>query len=120
VLAHWGVGAPLRGDATLAVDPKRVALGSGITLAVTLTTRARQPQMLLVDYAVHHVKTDGGSAPKVFKGWSVELGPGETRVLTKRHPLKPITTRRYYPGRHRVDLLVNGRAVAQASFDLSL
>jgi 3-methyladenine DNA glycosylase AlkC len=120
VLAHWGVGAPLRGDATLAVDPKRVALGSGITLTVTLTTRARQPQMLLVDYAVHHVKTDGGSTPKVFKGWSVELGPGETRVLTKRHPLKPITTRRYYPGRHRVDLLVNGRAVAQASFDLSL
>jgi 3-methyladenine DNA glycosylase AlkC len=120
VLAHWGVGAPLRGDASLAIEPRRVALGGGILITITLTSRARRPQALLVDYAVHHVKTDGGSAPKVFKGWSVELGPGETRVLTKRHPLKPITTRRYYPGRHRVDLLVNGRAVAQASFDLSL
>jgi 3-methyladenine DNA glycosylase AlkC len=120
VLAHWGVGAALRGDATLALEPRRVALGGGVTLTATLTSRARRPQTLLVDYAVHHVKASGGSAPKVFKGWSVELGPGDTRVLSKRHPLKPITTRRYYPGRHVIELLVNGRVVAAAPFDLVL
>jgi 3-methyladenine DNA glycosylase AlkC len=118
VLAHWGGGAPLRGDVALAVAPRRITLGGSVTLTITVASRARRPQTLLVDYAVHHVKADGGSAPKVFKGWSFELGPGDTRVLTKPHPLKPITTRRYYPGRHRIELLVNGRAVADAAFEL--
>jgi 3-methyladenine DNA glycosylase AlkC len=117
-LAHWGVGAPLRGDASLAIEPRRVALGGGIIITITLTSRARRPQALLVDYAVHHVKADGRSAPKVFKGWGLELAAGEERVLITRHALKPITTRRYYPGRHRVELLVNGRAVADAAFEL--
>jgi len=120
VLAHWGAGASLRGDATLAIEPRRVTLGSGITLRITLTSRARRPQTLLVDYAVHHVKADGGQTPKVFKGWNVELMAGEERVMVKRHPLNPITTRRYYPGRHRIELLINGRAVAEAAFELSL
>jgi len=31
---------------------------------------------------------------------------------------RPITTRRYFSGTHRVELLVNGRAEAEASFDL--
>lgn len=120
VLAHWGVGAPLRGDATLAIEPRRVALGNDITLTITLTSRARKPQALLVDYAVHHVKADGSGAPKVFKGWTLELDADAQRVLVKRHALKPITTRRYYAGAHRVDLLVNGRVVAEAAFELRL
>ena len=36
----------------------------------------------------------------------------------KAHAVKPITTRRYFSGRHQVDLLVNGRVAAQADFDL--
>jgi hypothetical protein len=32
--------------------------------------------------------------------------------------LREVTTRRLYPGRHRVELLVNGVAVAEAAFDL--
>jgi hypothetical protein len=54
----------------------------------------------------------------VFKGWKLALAPGETRALTKRHSLRPVTTRTLYPGLHRVDVLVNGSAVAAAAFDL--
>ena len=65
---------------------------------------------------MHHVKANGGTSPKVFKGWLIELAAGERRVLRKRHSLKPITTRVYYPGAHQVDVLVNGQVVADASF----
>jgi 3-methyladenine DNA glycosylase AlkC len=118
VLAAWGQGAPLRGEAALRITPRRLALGDSLTLEVTLQPRGRTAQSLVIDYAVHHVKASGGTSPKVFKGWSLELAPGPARLLRKSHPVRPITTRRYFSGTHRVELLVNGRVAAQAAFEL--
>lgn len=120
VMAHCGVGKPLRGHATLQVSPAVVELGAAIELQVELVSTARRAQRLQVDYVVHHVKADGRLTPKVFKGWSVELGAGDTRTLRKRHALRVVTVRRYHAGRHRVGLRVNGRDVAHADFDLRL
>lgn len=117
-LAAWGLDAPLRGDATLSVAPARVRLGGSMTLTATLHSTGSRPQRLVVDYAVHHVKADGTARPKVWKGWTLELGPREQRLLTKSHSWRPVTTRADHPGRHAVDLLVNGRVVATARFEL--
>jgi len=118
VLHAWGVGTPLRGTAALHIEPGRAVLGDSVTLQVLLQPKGRQPQRLAIDYAVHHVKANGSTSPKVFKGWTLELDAGEPLRLCKRHALKPITTRRYFGGRHRVELLVNGRVVAEAAFEL--
>jgi hypothetical protein len=69
---------------------------------------------------VHHVKAHGGTRAKVFKGWQLELPPRAEVTLVKRHPVKPITTRRYHAGRHGVAVQVNGGVVAQSSFQLQL
>ena len=79
-----------------------------------------KPQRLVIDYAVHHVKADGRLSPKVFKGKSLMLRPGETLTLSKRHALRPITTRVYHAGLHRLEILVNGVSVASADFRLDL
>jgi hypothetical protein len=68
---------------------------------------------------VHHVKANGGTSPKVFKGWSVTLDPGQSLTLTKTHSMKPITTRRYFAGRHAVEIQVNGTVVAAGDFKLT-
>ncbi len=118
-LQAWGLSQGLRGEASLAINPAHVRVGESVALAVALRSTARAAQALVVDYAVHHVKANGGSSPKVFKGWKLELAPGEVRALQKSHSLREVTTRRLYPGLHRVVLLVNGAAVAEAAFDLS-
>jgi 3-methyladenine DNA glycosylase AlkC len=117
-LVAWGLQPGLMGSAHLALSATQAAVGEGIDLAVTLTSTARGPQDLVVDYAVHHVRANGGTSPKVFKGWKLALAPGETRALAKRHSLRPVTTRTLYAGLHRVEVLVNGSAVAAAAFDL--
>lgn len=118
VLQAWGLGRALKGQATLTLAPRRVALGEAFTLSLTLRSTSARPQKLAVDYAVHHVKANGRSTPKVFKGWVLELAPRETRVLEKRHSMRVVTTRRYHPGEHAVDVRVNGRVMASAVFDL--
>ncbi len=120
VLTAWGTGKSFAGDATLSLSPKRVKLGGHVQLQLELRSTSRATQQLVVDYAVHFRKADGRLSPKVFKGWSLELAPHEHRSLVKRHPLKPVTTRRYHAGLQAVEILVNGAAVARAEFSLSL
>lgn len=120
VLAAWGRGTALAGSASLTISPRRLEFGEAATLTLTLTSAAAEPQALTIDYVVHHVKANGETSPKVFKGWNVTVPPGATLTLVKRHTVKPITTRRYYPGRHGVVIQANGAAVAEAYFDLRM
>ena len=120
MLAAWGLGRSLQGSLTLRLTPDRVTLGGGLQIEIDLRSTGLSPQSLVIDYAVHHVKADGRLSPKVFKGWNLNLGPGEHRLLRKSHALKPITTRRYHAGEHRLDIRVNGQVLADSAFDLRL
>ncbi len=120
VLKAWGLGAAFKGEASLSVSPKRVALGGEVTLTLQLRSTAKKPQRLAVDYAVHHVKAHGGTSAKVFKGWQIELPPLGEVTLSKCHSLKIITTRRYHAGRHGLAVQINGGVVAESHFDLSM
>ncbi|MBP9089088.1 MAG: DNA alkylation repair protein [Kofleriaceae bacterium] len=117
-LQAWGLGLGLRGEVQFALSAKRATVGTDIGLDATVTSTATKPQPLVVDYAVHHVRANGTTSPKVFKGWKFTLAPGETKVLSKRHSLKVVTTRKLYAGEHRIELLVNGQSCADASFML--
>lgn len=118
VLLAWGLGQGLQGRASLLVSPGQIRLGDSVTLTVDLQAQGATRQTLVVDYRVHHVKADGRTSPKVFKGWQLRLAGGEQKTLQKRHAMKLITTRVYYPGRHIVELQVNGQVVAEAAFEL--
>ena len=63
-------------------------------------------------------KPTAASRPRFFKWKTLTLGAGERRALEKRHPIKRITTRVYYPGAHRVEIQVNGAIQGGADFDL--
>ena len=119
VMKAWGLGRPLRGTVRLKIEPKRVRIGETLTLQLTLVSGAARAQPLQIDYAVHHVKASGATSPKVFKGWALKLAPHATLQLEKRHSMRVVTTRRYHPGRHDLDLRINGQVLARAGFDLS-
>ncbi len=119
VLKAWGLGARFKGHAQLMLDRPRVAIGETLTLQLQLHSTARHAQALVLDYALHHVKADGGSTAKVFKGWQLSLAPDATVTLARRHSMRVVTTRRYHPGRHQIDLLANGQVVATAAFVLA-
>lgn len=115
-LALQGFGPP-EVDASLSVTPGMIDFPGVLRLDLSLTCRAAQ--RLVIDYAVHHVKADGSTSPKVFK-WSVrEVTPGRL-ALQRTHALRPISTRRYHPGVHRVEILVNGESVASQPFTLRM
>jgi len=120
VLKAWGLANALRGDVTFSISPEQVDQGDSVTLDVGLQSSTKKAQSLMVDYVVHHVKKGGMTNAKTWKGWQLTLGPSECRELQKKHSLKVVTTRRDYSGWHAVDLMINGKVVASAGFELTM
>ena len=53
-----------------------------------------------------------------FKLTTATLAPGERLDRTREHSFRAITTRRYYPGPHAIELQVNGIVMGRAEFEL--
>lgn len=117
-LANFGF-APLSGvHAALHVQTASVDFGGALGFTLVLVNNGTAPQQVMIDYAVHHRKANGSLTPKVFKWKSLTLEGGETIEMTRRHAIRAITTRQYYPGGHRLEILVNGEILAGADFQL--
>ncbi len=108
-LALLGHGAPPRVTVREArCLPPRVRIGEAIRFEAWIVSRAREPQSLRVNLAVHFVKAGGATRPKVFRLRTVQLAPhGEARV-GRTLSLAQLSTRRHHPGVHAVELVLNG------------
>lgn len=101
------------------VSPDNISLGENVRLSAAIKAAGTERQKLVVDYALHYVKKAGSTAPKVFKWKELHLEPGERVELGINRAIKDFTTRTHYPGRHQVDLLINGEIKAQGEFTLT-
>lgn len=117
-LALLGAGDAPKVKATLAVSPRRLRLGESVAFTAKLHSTSTKRQSLIVDYVVHYVRDSGRASAKVFKWTALELAPGESVSLTKRQTIRDFTTRRHHAGRHRVELQINGRRLAETAFSL--
>jgi 3-methyladenine DNA glycosylase AlkC len=96
-----------------------VNMGDEIAFSFEIQSTAKRVQNLVIDYVIHHLKANGKLAPKVFKLTNRKLMAGETLQISKRHSFRPISTRRYYAGEHRITIQVNGMERAAAKFQLA-
>jgi 3-methyladenine DNA glycosylase AlkC len=74
--------------------------------------------LLMVDYVVHFQKANGKQAPKVFKWLDRSFTHKDQQTISRMHSFKKISTRKYYPGTHRLEVMVNGIKKAQIEFEL--
>ncbi len=100
------------------LTPNPLHLGQKLNLAFTLHNKSNTEQNLVIDYVIHFVKANGQTAGKVFKLKTAVLAPNESLTIAKSHSIRPITTRTFYPGTHRVEIQVNGHRLAGRSFKL--
>ncbi|HET6531326.1 MAG TPA: DNA alkylation repair protein [Actinoplanes sp.] len=95
-----------------------VPFGGTVRFTAALTNTSAEPATVAVDYIVHHMKANGQPAGKTFKLATLTLAPGERRMISRDHSFRPITTRRYYPGTHAIELQLNGLVTGRSEFRL--
>jgi hypothetical protein len=87
-----------------------VRVGEKVAFSFVLVSVSRSTQSLLVDYAVYFVKANRGTSRKVFKLKRLDLTPGASVTLSSGVSFREMTTRKHYPGAHRFEALINGKA----------
>lgn len=117
ILGFGGSAAAAIEDVRITPDP--VAKGGKVTVEFFVRSTSPRVQNLLVDFRIHFVKANGNASPKVFKMKAVDLPAGGAASFRKTVSLADLTTRRHYPGEHRVEALLNGRVEPLGSFTVT-
>ncbi|CAM3291331.1 MULTISPECIES: DNA alkylation repair protein [Saccharibacillus] len=110
--------APLLSAASLAVSPSSIRIGESAELRVELRARAGVPLRVRLECGIDYVKASGRTSRKLFLLSDRTLQSGERFAFVKTQRFADLTTRRHYPGLHRIVLLVNGIEYAEDSLTL--
>lgn len=72
---------------------------------------------LRIEYAIDFVRLHQKTSQKVFK-ISESIYNQKIKNISKYYSFKPISTRKYYPGIHKLHIIVNGVVLATKEFSL--
>ncbi len=117
-LKALGYEAPRIKLEKLKILTARVSFGDALMFELCLTSTSKKAQPLIIDYAIHHRKANGGTTAKIFKWKKATLAPLATFKATRKHAFRKITTRVYYPGVHKLEIRVNGISLGSKNFAL--
>ncbi|MHA1911892.1 MAG: DNA alkylation repair protein [Candidatus Kariarchaeaceae archaeon] len=98
------------------VNPK-FAIGEDLTFSFELSSLKQQK--LMIDYRIYYVKANGKLAGKVFKLRKCSLKKDEKKTITKKHSFRQMSTRKHYPGEHKIEIIVNGENLIVKPFKVS-
>jgi 3-methyladenine DNA glycosylase AlkC len=104
----------------LHITATQLQLGEYLEFSCSIASTSTQNQQLVIDFAIHFMKGNGQQKAKVFKLKTFNLAAQQQLTIQKRHAIKAITTRQYYPGAHKLEILVNGQSMASENFELSM
>lgn len=102
----------------LSLNKEKIKMGETLSFRFALKSSSKIPQKIVVDYIIHFVKASQSTSGKVFKLKTLELAAKETIIIEKKHHLRPITTRVYYPGKHALEIQINGKSFGKKEWIL--
>jgi 3-methyladenine DNA glycosylase AlkC len=102
------------------LEPQEITLGEDLVFSFEIQSTGKNEQELMVDYLVHFMKANGTQSPKVFKLTQKTIQPGERIRITRKHGIKHITTRKYYPGVQTFQPQVNGKLFGKVDLMLKM
>ncbi|WP_378955796.1 DNA alkylation repair protein [Pelosinus sp. sgz500959] len=113
------IGAtPLITHASLVVEPTVLKIGESCELRYEVCMREGESARIRTEYGIDFVKARGQTSRKIFLLSDKTVSGGVQLSGTRTHRWSNLTTRRHYPGQHRIVLLVNGCEVAHSVLEL--
>lgn len=91
----------------LKVDNHKPSIGDTVTFSFDLEVKSKTEKKVRLEYIVHFVKKNKKTSPKVFQLKEVTFNPGVYSV-EKKQSFKDVSTRTHLPGKHLIEIKVNG------------
>jgi hypothetical protein len=113
-LGYWDM-SPKVSVAALSLQNQRVLKEEDLIFRFSLVSE--KSQKLMIDYRIYYMKSNGKQAPKTFKWADRTVKAGDVVEIPRKQSFKTISTRKHYPGRHKIEIIVNGQAMAESDFE---
>jgi 3-methyladenine DNA glycosylase AlkC len=109
---------PLSKNAVLTVQPIQLKIGENCELHYSLDIDRKTKVKIRLEYGVDFIKANGKPSRKLFLLLDKTVSENAHLSGTHGHSFANLTTRRHYPGNHRIVLLINGQEAAQTTLSL--
>lgn len=101
----------------LMINSETLMIGDDLLFSFGVSTDQDSLSKLRIEYIIDYVKASGRLAPKVFK--SSESDYTQSHVsFERKHSFRQMSTRKHYPGEHKLSIRVNGEIKASIHFML--
>jgi 3-methyladenine DNA glycosylase AlkC len=119
VLAHFGFE---QGVAHVEIKDLNftpvVKIGETFQFDFKVHNASAAPINIRLEYAIDYLTGSGNISHKVFKIKEMRLGGGQTEHLARKQRFTDFTTRKHYPGTHKLEILVNGKGLVAGHFQV--
>ncbi len=102
----------------LVLSQQTIAIGETLAFSFSLKTNADELGRLRLEYIIEYMKANGQHRAKTFQIRAKEVRESQA-VFSCQQSFREMTTRRHYPGLHRLHIRVNGSEKASCEFTLT-
>jgi 3-methyladenine DNA glycosylase AlkC len=106
---------PIAVTTQLVLATDTAVMGERFNFELKLQLPAAQRGKLRLEYAIDFVGKTGKARHKVFQ-WLERFVSEPELTLQRSYLFKDLTTRKHYPGEHRISIIVNGQIVTSENF----
>ncbi|MEP2669885.1 MAG: DNA alkylation repair protein [Cyclobacteriaceae bacterium] len=104
--------------AALKINHKKIKIGQTGEFAFKVSNQDKKKSNLRIEYAITFLTSTGKCSRKVFKIGEKEFRPDEAVNFVRKQRFTDFTTRKHYPGKHKLEVIVNGRTKTSLDFHL--
>lgn len=102
----------------LKLTKNKLKIGERLGFSFNLKTFESGQAKLRIEYAIYYMKANGKQIKKLFKLTENYYETGTTYVFNRQQRFQDFTTRKHYPGKHKITIVVNGQELASKDFRL--
>lgn len=99
----------------LRLSAGKLKIGDRLKFSFALHTGKRAAKFRL-EYAVYYRKANGNWSRKIFQLTEKSFSPRQIYLFQKEQRFQDFTTRKHYPGEHKLAIVVNGQETASSHF----
>lgn len=119
ILQHYGLDGKNISLTAFKIISSNIKIGESLEFNLSVINRHTSTQLVRLEYAVYYKRSNGQFGKKVFKISERMYEPGERADVHRKQRFILITTRKLYPGKHRLSIIINGQEKGTKYFVLT-
>jgi 3-methyladenine DNA glycosylase AlkC len=96
----------------------KLRIGSHLEFSFIIANKDNKLQQVRLEYAIYYLWQNGQLSKKVYQISERVFQPKEKSHIRRKRSFQIITTRKFYPGQHKLSIIINGQERATGKFEL--